>query len=409
MAFRLRRGTDAERLLITPEEGELIYTTDTKKIYVGDGTTLGGNIVNTEIELGDVGGVDLSTPPSAGQSLQYDGANWIPGNITGILEGSTFRIDVSGNILGTDSSILLDNDSSLLVMDTVSANTITGATITGNLIGNGSAITDMVTTNLEDWSKSAPNAGDTVQWNAVESVWQPTNFLTVNGNFTGTFNGTINASGNLVGDTQGSVFGQDSAVIIDGSSSRVVGKIDTGTRVDVVQTDASDQVLVRGTGLAKPGAIGPQILFQTSTGTIDAPTTVVGGTTGDALGEVQGAGYDGTNYNIAGIVRIATDLDSTVSPGVVPGRVMFITANSAGNLQNLLLFNSQGYLGLGTPRPDEKLHVNNGNAKIDGFVQFGSLTTGERDALTAANGMVIYNTTDNKFQGYENGAWVNLI
>jgi hypothetical protein len=46
---------------------------------------------------------------------------------------------------------------------------------------------------------------------------------------------------------------------------------------------------------------------------------------------------------------------------------------------------------------------------MTGFVQFGSLTTAERDALAAANGMVIYNTTDNKFQGYENGAWANLI
>tara|TARA_B100001057_G_scaffold500235_1_gene614207 strand:+ start:2567 stop:5491 length:2925 start_codon:yes stop_codon:yes gene_type:complete len=44
-----------------------------------------------------------------------------------------------------------------------------------------------------------------------------------------------------------------------------------------------------------------------------------------------------------------------------------------------------------------------------GYVQFGSLTTTARDALTPANGMVIYNSTDNKFQGYENGSWVNLI
>jgi len=50
-----------------------------------------------------------------------------------------------------------------------------------------------------------------------------------------------------------------------------------------------------------------------------------------------------------------------------------------------------------------------GNAVVTGFVQFGSLTTAERDALTAANGMVIYNTTDNKFQGRENGVWVNLV
>jgi hypothetical protein len=37
------------------------------------------------------------------------------------------------------------------------------------------------------------------------------------------------------------------------------------------------------------------------------------------------------------------------------------------------------------------------------------LTTTQRNALTAVNGMLIYNTTDNKFQGYENGAWANLI
>ena len=37
------------------------------------------------------------------------------------------------------------------------------------------------------------------------------------------------------------------------------------------------------------------------------------------------------------------------------------------------------------------------------------LTTTQRNALTAVNGMIIYNSTDNKFQGYENGGWANLI
>ena len=44
-----------------------------------------------------------------------------------------------------------------------------------------------------------------------------------------------------------------------------------------------------------------------------------------------------------------------------------------------------------------------------GFVQLPSLTTTQRNALTAANGMIVYNSTLNKFQGYENGAWANLI
>lgn len=37
------------------------------------------------------------------------------------------------------------------------------------------------------------------------------------------------------------------------------------------------------------------------------------------------------------------------------------------------------------------------------------LTTTERDAITAVNGMFIYNTTLNEFQGYENSAWVNAV
>lgn len=42
---------------------------------------------------------------------------------------------------------------------------------------------------------------------------------------------------------------------------------------------------------------------------------------------------------------------------------------------------------------------NNGNIKVV------SLTTTQRDAMTAVNGMLIYNTTANRFEKYENGAW----
>lgn len=45
--------------------------------------------------------------------------------------------------------------------------------------------------------------------------------------------------------------------------------------------------------------------------------------------------------------------------------------------------------------------------RVNGLAR--KLTTLERDALIPVNGMLIYNTTLDKFQAYENNAWVNMI
>ena len=42
MPLQIRRGNNAERQQITPAVGELVYVTDTKVVYIGDGTTQGG-------------------------------------------------------------------------------------------------------------------------------------------------------------------------------------------------------------------------------------------------------------------------------------------------------------------------------------------------------------------------------
>jgi hypothetical protein len=88
MALRLRRGTAAELNTITPEEGELIYTTDTKNLYVGDGITIGG--INTN--SGYTGSAGIGYAGSGGPSsslvngtktasLGSDGVLTVPGSI----------------------------------------------------------------------------------------------------------------------------------------------------------------------------------------------------------------------------------------------------------------------------------------------------------------------------------------
>ena len=66
------------------------------------------------------------------------------------------------------------------------------------------------------------------------------------------------------------------------------------------------------------------------------------------------------------------------------------TANAAGALGEAVRFNSKQETVFGGP------------------AQLKSLSTTERNALTAVNGQMIYNTTDSKIQAYAGSTWVNL-
>ena len=48
MIVRVRRGLESNRSHITPQLGEPIFTTDTRRLYVGDGVTPGGIMIQTD-------------------------------------------------------------------------------------------------------------------------------------------------------------------------------------------------------------------------------------------------------------------------------------------------------------------------------------------------------------------------
>jgi len=113
MAFKIRRGTDAERLTIVPAQGELIYTTDTKKLYVGDGITNGGNPVD------NMTGVATTT--------------YVDGKIDGLVDGAVNTLNTLKELadaLGSDPNFASNLATSL---SGKISNTNTGLLNPGNM------------------------------------------------------------------------------------------------------------------------------------------------------------------------------------------------------------------------------------------------------------------------------------
>jgi hypothetical protein len=74
----------------------------------------------------------------------------------------------------------------------------------------------------------------------------------------------------------------------------------------------------------------------------------------------------------------------------------------AGTGTERMRITSAGNVGIGTTNPQGALDV----SSTTGAFIVPRMTTTQRNALSAVNGMIIYNTTTNQFNFYENGAWV---
>lgn len=330
MALRLRRGTDAERQLITPVEGELIYTTDTKLLYVGDGSTAGGSLVT-----GAGGGsstldalTDTNLTGSAdGEVLTFvAGTNkWTPVSIAELFnEQQNYKI----NIVGDDSTIIIDTDT----------NNITGNTIIANNI----------ISNLE---------------------------------------------GSVTGDLTGSVFSDDSSIIIDGLNGN-------GHFSSIIST-AAQLTIGRATGISELRLESFQTRNRLNINTVDK--------TGDLSAY---SGYYGTlNF---GFEDATTDRsDCTIRGQASDMRIAHDTVTEFISDESKYFTLKEGKFGFGTYTPAEKLDVR-GNIVATGTIQPGVYAdAAARDAaLTAPTaGQMVYITDVAKFQGNTDGTitgWANL-
>ena len=91
MALQIRRGLEAGRAAVTPAPGELLFTTDQTKLYIGDGATAGGTLVTGS----GIGNLVEDVTPQLGGNLDVNGFV-----ITSAGNGSVeINPDGTGNIL----------------------------------------------------------------------------------------------------------------------------------------------------------------------------------------------------------------------------------------------------------------------------------------------------------------------
>ena len=493
MPLQIRRGTNAERTSMTQPlaAGELIFVTDTNRLWIGNSTTLGGvpvtdysdeqardiaasifvagthnsisfayddalDKINATVDLSDYQGV-IKAAAFNGSVVANDSSLLIDGNtgkfnLSGsvgtdivpdtdvaydlgsatyrfrdlYLSGSSIKLGaatitatgtavnlpagstIGGSAIGIPGGDLNVNivadDSTVIVNTTTEVVTAQGGfvgNITGNVTGNATSVTNGIYTTdtgtvtntmlagsiadtklstISTAGKVSNSATTATALNNVDTIVTRDNF----GNFaanTITAIGLIsNLTGNVTGDTtgyhtgdvEGSVFADDSSLLVDGVAGKIIAPYDNtslsiiGSVIKSAVTPISigapsdNQVIIGSTAnpntlvvysnnsigvfeniAAAGGDIGA-LVFKTSRGSQSARTTVLAGDISVAL---VGKVFTGTQYEDLGAFYLGTDPGETllVGSGYTPSVFGVVVKDSAG-ADKSMSFNSKGIL-----------------------------------------------------------------
>lgn len=201
---------------------------------------------------------------------------------------------------------------------------------------------------------------------------------------------------------------------LDGNTNAIERYIGTNDTFDFpIYTDGTEKMRVLTTGEVGIGTAAPSFFVEalrnqngetsvavTNTDAGNNSVALFVSTSDFALGFFGTASLAHINPEIAGKVFVRADNTDLVLSAFVD--MIFTTGNS-----ERMRILSTGQVGIGTATP-------NTSAILDLSSTLGALliprmTTAQKLALTPVNGMIVYDSTLNKFQGYEAGVWTSFI
>ena len=221
----------------------------------------------------------------------------------GVIQGSNYNI----NIVGDNSSLIVNS----------ATNSVTGDTIRANTFRIDGTVRDSSNSIVIDGSNSY-------------------HYGSFFGDLTGTFTGAVlgNINGDLIGDVVGSVFSDDSSLIVNGidKSINAPGGIDTGNiRVTGQIRDQFGNLIIDSTNSYHYGSF-----FGDLTGTFTG--SVLGNITGDLIGDVQGSVFsDDSSLIVNGIDK------SINAPGGINTGNIRVTGQIRDQFGNLIIDSTNSY------------------------------------------------------------------
>ena len=418
MSLQIRRGTAAQLSSITPVVGELIFTTDTKAVYVGDGSTQGG----VPVAVGGSGNV-------TGTNVLTTGIVSATGNITGGNVRTVGQVSATGNI---SANYFLGNGSQLtgLIASSVDANALTGNTLASTVLYSsltavGTLANVSISGNVQGGNLKTggliSSTGTVTGGNlATGGTASATGTITGGNLATG---GTASATGNITGgniltaglvSATGNVSGNYLRATLDiNAGGNVSATSHTGTTVSVTGNVTGGNITTAGTfsagNLSASGNITSVGGVQSGTGFL-AQTAYTGPySDGIVLDYVTGNGRISSGSN-DGLQFYNQGLATTWLGGFSAGGTFSATGNISGG-QNLTVGNltiSANTISSSTQQITLGSSGNTGNVIIAGNLQvLGNTTTINSNSITT-NDLVIYTANNASDSSMANGSGLGI-